>query len=328
MPDARLVRPSNETLIRSQSAVSVGELWQTQDGKAAYYLGGLNGATAGSSGEQLLFRTDGKVTVPLTSSIAILEGGRVYWDHSANLAHFRKVNDRDFYIGRAVGDTSGGTVVVDLNSDPPYDIDLMRDANLTVPIGTQALGGFGEPKIRGGARSLELTATNEAQKIDLLSVDGFALGANAIVDIIFRVPDDGAGTVVDFNIGVANATHATDADAITEHLFIHTDANNTNLNVQSKDTSTTVAATDSTKDYTEGAAVTNRVECWLDLRTPADCQVYIDGVNVLPSSVFNLNAVASTLFLLAHLEKTSSTDVYRVVIDAMRARYAEQEIGI
>lgn len=324
MPDARHVRDWDDQLILASSAVGVGELWQTADGKAAYYLGGSSGRAAGSSGEQLLFRTSGKVTVPLTSSITILDGGRVYWDHSENLAHFKKTNDRDFYIGRAVGDASSGTIVVDLNQDPRYDIDMRRDGCLTVLVGTQAVGGFGEPKLRGGAQSLELTATAEAQKVDILSVDGFATGANAIIEAIIRVPDDGAGTVVDFNIGVANGTHASDADAITESIFFHLDANNTNINAESDDGTTEVAATDTTKDYTEGSAVANRVHLWIDMRTPADCQLYVEGVNVLPATTFNVNVAAGPWFLLAHLEKSSAADVYRVVVDELRARFAEQ----
>jgi hypothetical protein len=236
------------------------------------------------------------------------------------------VNDRDFYIGRAVGDAASAdaSMVVNLNVDPNYDIDLVRDPYQSVVTGTQVVGAFGLPKQLGGALSLETTATNEVQKVDALSVDGFAIGANAIVEIIFRVPDDGAGTAADLSLGVANATHGTDADSITEHMFVHLNANDVNIYLQSKDTSTTVTATDTTVDYTEGSAVANRVEVWFDFRNPADVQAYVNGALVLSATTFNLNAVVGPLFLLAHLEKTSSTDVYRAVVDALRVRYAEQ----
>jgi 16S rRNA G966 N2-methylase RsmD len=60
-----------------------------------------------------------------------LDGGRAYWDHSANAVTFEKVNDRDFYVGRVVGDaTSASTTCnVNFNIDPPYDMD--NDALLT-----------------------------------------------------------------------------------------------------------------------------------------------------------------------------------------------------
>jgi len=324
MAETRFFGEWNEYQLTAAAAVAVGELWQLGDGRVAVFTGGKDGKTAGDSGKRADFETAGKFTLPLTSSITILDGGRVYWDHSANLANFKKVNDRDFYCGRAVGDSATTSVVCDLNIDPPYDIDLLRHPFLSVPSGTQAVGGFGFPKMLGGAMSLETTATSEVQKIDALSVDGFAIGANAIVEYVFRIPDDGAGTAADLSLGIANATHGTDADAITEHIFVHLDANATAIKLQSKDTSTTVTATDTTKVYVEGSAVANRVEAWFDLRNPADVQCYIEGVNVLPASIFNLNAVASTLFLLAHLEKTSSADVYRAVIDRACARFMEQ----
>lgn len=324
--EATLVREHDEQRITAASAVSVGDVWQLPSGEAAVYLKVANaaGITAGASGDRTDFRTSGKYTFPLTASIVMLPGCRAYWDHSANLVNYKKVNDRDFYLGRVVEDASGGIVIVDINKDPGYDIDLLRDPVLSVPVGTQAVGAFGYPKQLGGAVSLELTATNEAQKIDMLSVDGFAKGANAIVEIVFRVTSDGAGTVVDVSLGVANATHATDADSITESVFVHLDANNTNINLESDDGSTEVAATDSTYDYTEGSAVANRVHVWMDFRNPADVQIYVNGVLALPSTVFNVDAAVGPFFPLAHIEKTSSTDTYSLVLDRFCAWYSEQ----
>jgi predicted RecA/RadA family phage recombinase len=322
MGDATRVRGRDEVRVTAAAAIATGEVWQMKDGRAAY----MSNAEAAASGDRTTFITEGQVVLTKPATHVFLDGGRAYWDHSANNVTFEKVNDRDFYVGRVVGDAAlaDTTCVVNLNVDPPYDIDLLRDGALTVLVGTQAVGGFGEPKIRGGALSLELTATNEAQKVDILSRDGFSKACNPIVEIVFLVADDGAGTAVDMSLGIANGTSATDADAITEHVFFHMDANNTNINAQSKDGTTTVTATDTTKDYVEGSAVANRVECWIDARDPADVQLYVDGVNVLPASVFKIDAATGPFFLLAHIEKTASTDVYRAVIDRFQARFAEQ----
>lgn len=272
------------------------------------------------------FTTKGEFVIAKTSGIQILKGGRVYWDHSAGTATFRRVNDRDFYLGRAQEDaaSTAATVRVLLNEDPPYDIDLLRDGYATVPVGTQALGGFLPPQNRGGALHFVLSSTNEAQKVDALSVDGFAEEANAIVEYVFRVPSDGAGTVVDVSIGVANDTHATDADSITESVFIHLNANSTTIYAESDDGTTEVAATDTTTTYTEGSAVANRKEVWFDFRDPADVQIYVDGVNVLPATTFDIDAATGPWKLLVHVEKTSSTDTYELAIDRAVARYAEQ----
>jgi predicted RecA/RadA family phage recombinase len=307
---------------QADGTVSPYEVRQGPTGLAEVF----DAAVAMTSGSYPRYTTRGQFTVAKTSGVALLKGCRVYWDHSANTATYKKVNDRDFYLGRAVQDaaSTGPTVEVALNEDPPYDIDLLRDPYLTVPVGTQALGGFLPPQRRGGSLAFILSATNEAQKVDALSVDGFDTDANAIIEYVFRVPSDGAGTVVDVSVGIANGTHATDADSITESVFIHLDANNTNINAESDDGSTEVAATDTTTDYTEGSAVANQVHVWFDMRDPADVQIYVNAANVLPSSVFDVSAATGPWFLLVHLEKTSSTDTYELAIDRAVARFAEQ----
>lgn len=322
MGDAVRVREWDEQRLTAAASVATGEIWQTPDGKAAVYQG-LN---AGNSGDRVEFSKSGHFTMTKATGFVALRGGRAYWDHSANNVNYKKVNDRDFYVGRFVDDAASTdtTCVVDLNADPPYDIDLNVSAFATTLVGTAAAGAFGYPVVLGGSRILELTATNEAQKVDLLSVDGFSKSANAIIECVFRVLSDGAGTVVDCNIGVANGTHASDADSITESVFVHLDANNTNINVESDDGTTEVAATDTTLDYTEGAAVANRVEFWIDMRDPADVQIYVNGALVLGSTVFNVDAATGPLFLLAHLEKSSSTDTYKIAIDRFCAHYMEQ----
>lgn len=321
MAEGRSIRDFGIQRVLADATITPYEVLQTPTGEAGVY----DKTTATSSGNYYEIRTRGTFAVAKTTSIVILKGGKVYWDYSANTATFKKVNDRDFYVGLAAEDaTSASNIVnVDLNAARDPDIDLFRDGFLTVPVGTQALGGFLPPQNRGGSYFLELTSTNEAQKLDMLSVDRFAKGANAIAEFVVRVPSDGAGTVVDVSIGLANGTHATDASSITERIFFHLDANNTNINLESGDGTTTVAITDTTTDYTEGSAVANRFELWLDMRDPADVQCYVEGVNVLPSSVFNIDALTGPLGLLVHIEKTSSTDTYQLAIDRACVRYAE-----
>jgi predicted RecA/RadA family phage recombinase len=319
--EATFLRESGDNRLTADAAIVAGEVYQLKDGRAAVYAGLASAAI----GDRVALQSEGKFTIAKLAGVVLLDGGRLFWDHSANVATFRKVNDRDFYLGRVVGDAASAdtTCVVDLNVDPRYDIDLQRDPHLSVLVGTAAAGGFGYPVQLGGAHVLELTATNEAQKVDLLSVDGFAKGANAIVEGAFRVLSDGAGTVVDFSLGVASATHASDADQIAESVFAHLDANNTNIMLESDDGTTEVAATDSTLDYVEGVNVANRVEVWFDMRDPADVQIYVDGVLALGATVFNVNVAVGPLFLLVHLEKSISTDTYKIAVDWLRARYGQ-----
>jgi predicted RecA/RadA family phage recombinase len=299
------------------AAYEAGQVVQLNDGRAGVVAAAVAVGGVGSA------YVRGRFGLVKAAGVVILDGGRAYWDYSANAGHFRKVNDRDFYLGRAVGDASSTATLmaVALNIDPPYDLDLARDPYVTAPTGTQALGGFLPPQRVGGGHKLLLSATNEAQKADALGKDGFVIAAGCVVELAFAVVNGGAGAAADFNVGLASVTHATDADLIAEHLFVHLDAASTAIKVQSKDPVTTVAATDTTTTYAAGA--TNRKEVWFDLRNPADVQVYVDGVNVLPASVFRLDNSAATLKLLAHLEKTVSTDTFEVDVEWLRARFAE-----
>lgn len=306
--------------LTAASALTGGQVVQLADGRAGMVVADV------SSGGLATVQTEGVYTITKTSGVVILDGGRVFWDHSANAATFEAVNDRDFYVGVAVGDaaSSATTMKVAFNLRQACEIDILRDAVLSVPTGTAAAGGFGYPVQLGGAFQLSLTATSEAQCVDMLSVDRRAVGSNPIVEAIIRVPTNGSTSAVDFNIGLANGTSTTDADAVTEHVLFHIDGGATAINAQSKDGTTTVTATDTTKTISAGSAVANRVELWIDARNPADVQLYVDGVNVLPDSVFRLDAATGPLGVLAHLEKTTGTATGTFVIDRLVCRTAEQ----
>lgn len=301
--------------------MTAGTVIQTADGRAAVPALDISATKLGS------VETEGVFEIAKTTGIVILDGGRVFWDYSANKAHFKPVNDRDFYVGTAVGDASSAatTMKVNLNNQQVVEIDILEDRALVVPVGTIAAGGFGYPKSFGGALGIELTATNEAQKADLLSAARRAVASNPIVEAIVTLAANGSTNAVDISVGLANGTHATDADAIPEHVLFHVDGGDLSILAQSKDGTTTVAATDTTVDLTAGTAEGNKVELWIDARDPSDVQLYVDGVNVLPATVFSLAAATGPLGLLVHIEKTSSTATAGpLLVDRMIMRTAEQ----
>lgn len=317
MPEATYVRDADQWSLTLAASAGAGELRQLGDGRAAYL-----DASAKSSGDKVSFTTDGVVALPKATGVFILDGGRVYWDHSANQCTYKTSNDRDFYAGTAQGDYASGDafMYVNLNKQQSNLLDITTSPWVDAVIGTQALGGFLPARRRGGSHNLQLTSTNEAQKVDILTRDGFATGANAIAELIFNVISDGAGTVADVSLGLANGTHATDADSITESIFIHLNANSTTIYAESDDGTTEVAATDTTTTYTEGTPV----EVWFDMRDPADVQIYVNGALVLGSTTFNVNAATGPWKLLVHLEKTSSTDAYELDVNRLTARIMEQ----
>jgi len=318
--------PPEPLRVAIESAVAAGELRQLRNGRAGAY----RGSYGVSSGNSLSYWPVGQYVCPKPTGVVLLDGGKAFWDRSERKITYRKNGDRDFLAGSFVGDAASAdeSCVVNFGVFPHYDYDLLREGTWSAPIGTYALGGngvgFGYPLRLGGSASLQLSAENQAQKVELMAADGFVVAAKPIVEIGFRVVDSASGSNCDFNIGIANGTSTTDADAITESVFFHIDGGALTINAESDDGTTEVNATDTTKTFTAGSAVANRKEFWIDMSDPADIQLYVDGVNVLPSSVFKLDAGTGPMGLMAHLEKSSSTATGLFVIDALRARYKEQ----
>ncbi len=323
MPEAVKFQDCGETVdFTPAAAVGGGQVLQLPDGRAAVLPVDLAAGALGAA------ETEGVWTVAKTAGMEFLDGGRVYWDFSANAAHYKKVNDRDFYVGRAYGDAAAAATAmrVNFNVNPAYDIDALGGDGgvLSVATGTQALGGFLPPQAFGNSRALTLSATNEAQCVDLLSVDRFDVNANAIAEVVFRLGANGSSNAVDLNFGIANGTSTTDADAVTEHVFFHVDGGDLSIFCQSKDGTTTVAATDTTVDATAGSAVANRVELWIDTRDPSNVKLYVNGSRVLAGTTFKINAATGPLGLLAHLEKVVGTATAGpVYVDRLAARFQE-----
>lgn len=123
--------------------------------------------------------------VTKTTTMVMLIGSRLFWDHSANKAHLLYVNDRDFFLGTAVedGTSAGTTIKVALNVEPVYNAALAHGYG-SIPIQT---AGF--PSIGGGGSgmvNLILQAANEAQKVDALGLRAVSVAglAESIVDIL------------------------------------------------------------------------------------------------------------------------------------------------
>ncbi|MBX3451016.1 MAG: DUF2190 family protein [Planctomycetaceae bacterium] len=97
------------------AALSGGYVLQLPDGSAGIVPSDVAAGDVASAETAGLFR------LPKAADIALLDGGRAFWDRSARAVTFRKVNDRDFYLGHIVGDQAATAtqVVVNLNVPPP-----------------------------------------------------------------------------------------------------------------------------------------------------------------------------------------------------------------
>lgn len=314
MAEAVRYQGSSDTLAWTPAAAAYsGEVVQLHDGRAAVIPSDTAADIEGSA------NTEGVFDVTKTTNAIILDGAPVYWDHSANKAAYLPVNDKDFYLGVAIGDSvaAATTVRVALNKKPQYIIDLKESHFDSIAVLTA-----GAPIIRsiGGAVKAQFSATAEAQKLDLLSSRSFPVESNWIMEAIVKVVVNADADVGDLNIGVANGTHASDADSITEACFVRLDMGaDLNIDARSADGTTTVSNTDTTIDWAVGTAF----HVIIDGRDSADIQIYINDANVLPSSVFKLNAATGPLKALFHLEKSSNDSPGEVDLLAMNVRILE-----
>lgn len=307
------------------AAVTGGQVLQVADGRAAVAPSDIAAGVAGA------VQVCGVYTVAKTAGVVVLDGAPLWWDHSADSATpvpptGAAAGDKDFYLGCAVGDATSAatTCVVNLNVEPVYVVDSRRDAGDTVIVKTVVGSTTVEvPNLvsRGGAMTANFGTTAEAQKVDWISKRSFPVGSNWILEAVLEVVANADADVADLNVGVANATHASDADSITESVFFHFDlGGDLNLDAESDDGITEVAATDTTIDWAEGTPI----HLVMDGRNPSDVQLYVNGVNVLPSTVFTLAAATGPLKALFHLEKSANDSPGTVQLDFLRVRIAEQ----
>lgn len=314
----------------ADAAYKNGDVIQLRDGRAGVISQDV------ASGYSVGVFVCGIFEIQKTASMVILMGSRLFWDFSASACSLLHGNDRDFYFGIAEGGgathvtsattagvsgptiaaTSVGTTVrAALNAKPANEMSL-ASGFATVPVYTAGLniGAFGI----GEGVNLIKDATAEAQKVDALSFRAVAVAALEIVDCLICVNVD-ANATNDLSIGIANGTHATDGDAITEHLFVHLDGGSTAIKLQSKDGTTTVAATDTTVVYVAGTPFLVQ----FDLSNTNDIQAYINGVNVLASTVFKVNAATGPFKLLAHSERSGTGTLSNHSILSLVARPAQ-----
>jgi predicted RecA/RadA family phage recombinase len=310
MAEAVLSKDANANTmdVTAPEALSAGEVIQLPDGRA-----GVTAGLAGiASGDPAALQTAGQFTFAKTASVVVLDGAPLYWDRSANTATpIQAAAGADFYLGVAVGDAASAatTVVADLNVEPAYTIDLLRDPSVDIAVGDATLTQ------RGGALVFNILATSEAEKIDAFSVQSIPVTVPFIIEGRMASFVIGTDNTVDMNVGIANATHATSADTIAESCFLHLDET-LDIKAESDDGTTEVAATDTTIDCVDNTYFDFAMDC----RDLTDIQIYINGVLVLPDTVFKLNAATGPMKLAVHVEKTTGTATGELRVSKLAAR--------
>lgn len=307
MAEAKLYQEGEMIDWTPTAAVAAGEVLQLKDGRAAF------APTAIAAGVKGALQVCGIVTLAKVITQTMLVSNKVFWDTSAGTANLLHGGSSDFFVGTVVEDAAyaGTEVKVALNVKPVYNLSLDQ-GYASIPVQT---AGF--PAIQGAGNSVNMffTTTAEAQKLDALSLRSIATGTPGVLQALVCINTNGDAAAFDFNVGLADGTHATDADSIVSSLFLHTDGGSLNLNVESDNAAAEVAATDTTIDAVVG---TPFLVTW-DLRSWSDIKCYINGLRVGDGTTgsavtLTLAGVAGPLKVLAHMEKSSDDTPGNVTI--------------
>jgi|LSQX01.3.fsa_nt_gb predicted RecA/RadA family phage recombinase len=312
MSEAALYKDADTITILAPAALASGQVVQLPDGRAGYVMG----LKAVAAGDPVEIQVGGQAVVAKTANVEILPGDELRWDRSANTATpLDAIADADFLIGTAVDGAAAAdtTVVVALNKRPVYQIDIFRDRSTTALVGTA-----NKPSVTWtpGRAKLALDSTSEAQKADILSDAAIPVTVPFVVEGRMAIFDISAGAEPDINVGIANATHASDADSITESVFFHLDGTSLDIKAKSDDGTTEVAATDTTVDAVDDTFFDFRI----DARDLTDIKLYINGARVLAATTFKLDKATGPMKLLAHIEKTTSASTCEIQIAHLAIR--------
>lgn len=301
--------------IVAPAALSAGDVIQCADGKAGIVLGANNASDAFASGERVTVAKTGRFKVLKTASIVLLDGGKAYFDRSANTATYAP-GSGDFYLGRVVGDAAASdvTVVVDLNVQPQYQIELGKGEWTNAA--TDGLG-VTQPSLGSPILKLAFDAVAEVAMAALYSTDTIPVADGPIFECKLAIYDIGDDAALDINFGVANGTHGTDFDSVTESAVFHLDGSDLSVSVESDDGTTEVAADDTGVDLVDDTFA----YFWIDCRDLANIKYYINGVRVDDTAVLHkLDNATGPLLAIVHVEKTSNDTTADVRVEQMTVR--------
>ena len=294
------------------AAVGAGEVLQLDDGRAAFATSDIAASEMGS------LQVCGQAKLAKSTEV-YLKGQRVFWDVSASTATYTlTAGQQDFYVGFAAEDAATGdaTVTVQLNAQPNYSIDLRGGRDTWT---TEATNGLGVASLVGGGVSATFDAVAEAAQAAIYSVQSFPASKGWIAEFHAAIFDIGDDAALDISIGVANGSHATDFDSVTESVVIHLDGAALDILAESDDGTTEVAATDTTVNAVDDTYFFVQI----DGRDSTDVKFYINGARVLSGSTFKTAAATGPLKAILHIEKTSNDTTADVRVKDFTVRTCE-----
>lgn len=198
------------------------------------------------------------------------------------------------------------------------------------PANTTAMTANGWSKVETNGSGV--TSSDQANGVLTFAFDAVAEAATAvlyminnpfdiddapIVDFRLAIYDIGDDAALDINFGIANDTHATDADVITESAFFHLDGTSLALVLESDDgteeqgdVATGVTLVDDTfYDFRVDMTDKTSVTFWYKAVTA------VAWTQLAAATTFNMENATSTLTPMVHVEKTSNDTLADVRLD-------------
>lgn len=316
MADGTKASSNNDLALTVAAAVAIGEIWHTPDGWAGWYASDA----AAAVGERRTFIRGMQLVCPKIANKVCLDGGRAYWDAAnSQVTPLRPTSGRGFLLGSFVGDAAAADTncTVNLGIETRYASDLRGGRDYWTQ---EVTNGIGHQILLGGIPKLEFDAVVEAAQIAFYSDRTIPIVGNAILESRIVIQNQGDNVALDFDLGLAIGSHATDFEAITEFAALHFDGNSLALLVHSDDGTTDVAPTATGVNAVAGTPF----EVWIDTRDPASVKFYLDAVRVASATTFRLDNATGPLRAIAHMEKTSDDTVADVRILDLGVRIGEQ----
>jgi len=284
------------------AAKAAGEVVELPDGRAGVVITDLAASQAGA------VYTKGIFKMAKTTSMVVIKGQLLYWDATNSKVKYTG----DFPVGTAFTDglAADTTIYVVLNGTVNPRVSLQKGRwNKTETL------GLGVTR-NGEEFTLAMDAVAEASTAAIYSTDSVACADDPVWEGWVAIYDIGDDAALDINFGLANGTHATDCDSITESCFFHLDGSALSILVESDDGTTEVAADDSTIVAVDDTYAFYQI----DARDLSDVKAYINGVLQGGGETLVLSAATGPLIAIVHCEKTSNDTTCDVRVKDMHIR--------
>jgi len=157
----------------------------------------------------------------------------------------------------------------------------------------------------------------------------FDIDRGPVFECLLAVFDIGDHAALDINFGLADDTHATDADLIDVSIFVHLDGNDLSLKCECDDGTNETAATDTTVDLVDDTWYAFKI----DVTDKSDVKFFYRAVTsetwirLLPGTTFDVSDYTGTLTPIVHVEKTSNDTTYDIRADRVRVQCGRNSVA-